>query len=190
MLSLSLVACKTFPFSVDRDGIYLVNNPTSPDDMLPSLKRLRGKTIRVDSFKMANSTVVSVSCFTDRLILMPPTGKTFEQYIQDAFADELSVIEAVSENATLSISGQIQEIAFANSEKSEDCAWNIGLQFISSNGKTLQIKDSFQLYGAKRNVQMAQVPNLIDTFEHALRRTMRTTIAHPDFPSLFENPKK
>ena len=176
LISAGLTGCVSYPASVDTDGIYNNSNPAFSPQMLASLKALRGKSAQIENFRMESG-------------LLPPKGKSFEQYIHDAFVDEISLVNAAAPESERKISGTVNEIALIDSPVSGMCLWKIGYKLSSSNGRSLQINEQspIRILEGQRPTIPQVVNTLVGHFESAVNKVMIKTITHPEFLRLFDS---
>lgn len=191
LISAGLTGCVSYPVSVDTDGIYNNSNPAFSPQMLASLKALRGKSAQIENFRMENDLAPHAKCaalLANNVILLPPKGKSFEQYIHDALVDELSLVNAVTPQSPVKISGTVNEIALLDSPVSGMCLWKIGYKLSSSNGRSLQINEQspIRILEGQRPTIPQVVNTLVAHFEEAVRKVMIKTITHHDFLRLFD----
>ena len=192
LISAGLTGCVSYPASVDTDGIYNNSNPAFSPQMLASLKALRGKSAQIENFRMESGLVPHAKCaalLASNVSLLPPKGKSFEQYIHDAFVDEISLVNAAAPESERKISGTVNEIALIDSPVSGMCLWKIGYKLSSSNGRSLQINEQspIRILEGQRPTIPQVVNTLVGHFESAVNKVMIKTITHPEFLRLFDS---
>lgn len=192
MMGLILAGCAGQPVSVDPQATYYLGNAAKTPGMLTNLKAIRGKSVRLEDFDFAKGVEPESKCAAlgFKASLQPPKGKSYQQYVRDALAEELSIVDAVSQDASQSISGKITQIALLDGSTERRCTWRIALQLKGSNGRVVEVQNEMSVL---RNLQ-GNTPNhfiiagsaMILRFNQAVRETLAIAIAQPDFPKLFD----
>jgi hypothetical protein len=154
-------------------------------------KASTSNVITIQNTFKANNTKVTLGNFamgtgvTEELLcrLMGPVkvapGKTLSAYIKEAFQEELFLAQAYETNASVTIEGRIEKLAFSSVSPAN---WEISMR-VSSNkspGYTVAVKynydTSFDAISACRNVA--------DAFEPAVQELLRQVVANPQFSQL------
>lgn len=189
---LLLTGCAGQPISVDPQGTYYLGNPAKTPGMLTNLKAIRGKSVRLENFDFAKGVEPESKCAAlgFKVSLQPPKGKSYQQYVRDALAEELTLVDAVSQDAKQSISGKITQLSLLDGSSEKRCTWRIGLQLKSSNGHSIEIKKELSvlrnLQGNTQNDVINASSAIVIRFNQAIREALATTIAQSDFPKLFD----
>lgn len=150
---LLLAGCAGQPISVAPQGTYYLGNPAKTPGMLTNLKAIRGKSVRLENFEFAKGVEPESKCAAlgFKASLQPPKGKTYQQYVKDALAEELSIVDAVSNDAAQSISGKITQLALLEGSTERRCTWRIALQLKGSNGHLVEVQREMSVL---RNLQV------------------------------------
>jgi hypothetical protein len=77
--------------------------------------------------------------------IAPPDNMSFEAYIQKALADELKVAGKFDEKTPkITLSGELEKLAFSSSRGLTGGSWDIGLRVRSSNGKSTYVAEHYE----------------------------------------------
>lgn len=129
---LALSACSTY--TPQRYSISADNNV--------ALKSLNVENINVGAF--SGPANFDNSCRAAGPIA-PPDKMSFEAYIKKALADELKVAGIFDDNnPTVTLTGVVENLSFSSSRGLTGGTWDIGLKVISSNGKSLSVKEHYE----------------------------------------------
>lgn len=190
---LFLAGCAGQPISVDPQGTYFLGNPAKTPGMLSNLKAIRGKSIRLENFEFAKGVEPESKCSAlgIKVSLQPPKGKSYQQYVRDALGEELSIVDAVSQDARQSITGKITQLSLLDGGTEKRCIWQIGLQLKSSNGHMVTIQREISILrptpqGNTVNHIVNSASAMVVRFNQATREALATAIAEPNFPKLFD----
>lgn len=75
----------------------------------------------------------------------PPDKKSFEGYIQKAFADELKLAGMYdAKSPRVTITGKVNSLEFSSSRGLTGGSWKISLTLTSSNGKTMSMSEYYE----------------------------------------------
>lgn len=125
-----LTGCQTY--SASRYSIL--------GDNLRTLRALKGQSINVGPFSAATPGQTEIICRGAGPI-KTPDGEAFEQFVQKAFLDELTIAELYSVDAPTTITGRLDAIDFSSGI---GAAWNIALTITSSNGNSLSVSEEYK----------------------------------------------
>lgn len=79
--------------------------------------------------------------------IAPPDNMSFAGYIQKALADELKIAGLYNtENPRITLTGEIQNLAFSSSRGLTGGSWNITLKLNSSNGQSLLMNEYYEFH--------------------------------------------
>ena len=107
-----------------------------------ALKAIEAGNINVSSFKGPQN--FDSNCRAAGPIA-PPDNMTFETYIQKALADELKVAGKFDDKAPkITLSGELEQLAFSSSRGLTGGSWDIGLRVKSSNGKSIFVAEHYE----------------------------------------------
>ena len=134
-------------------------------DNVVQLRTLNGKTINVGNFTSTKEGLKEIAC---RAVgpIKTPDGETYAEYVRKALIDELKMANIYSDDAPITLTGNLNDINFSSSSGT----WNLSLTVNSSNGKSLTVTDDYSFttsfYGETACNQTAQalmpaVQNLI-----------------------------
>jgi hypothetical protein len=107
-----------------------------------AIKTLDVKGVAVGSFQPP--AIFSENC---RALgaLRVSDGMNHTQYIQKAFEDELKVAGALSQGASrVTLSGKVSRLEFNSMRAVTGGSWTIGLELISSNGKSMNVTEYYE----------------------------------------------
>ncbi|HYB09440.1 MAG TPA: hypothetical protein VEJ16_07200 [Alphaproteobacteria bacterium] len=109
-----------------------------------------------------------------------PNDLTFEEYIQNSFADELKVAGLYDQNAPIMLQGVIDDIRFSTTAGT----WDFGLTLKSSNGKSIKVVEHYDFHTSFTAISACH--NTADAFQPAVQALVGNTITAPDFQSLLQ----
>lgn len=175
-----------FTERVAPTGEYGTNSPIA---FMDSLKRLKGKSVRIDAFIFEGGTAIQSECaLAANTTVLPPRERPFADYVRYALGEELKVVDTVSDSAKVSLQGVVHKISLADSGLNQ-CKWSIDVELLSSNGRSLRTVgiQSYQLPPGWSKLSAVTRANVIAQFEVAVRSAMRNLITHPEFPLLLQD---
>jgi hypothetical protein len=167
LLAIFISGCSTY--AADRYSISV--------DNMTALKTLTGEKLNVGEFTASKPGLTEIMCRGVGPI-KTPDGETFENYIREAFIDELKLAELYSDSSPITLTGNVDNIDFSSSSGT----WNIAATIKSSNGKVLSISENYSyktsFYGETACNQTAQA------LMPAVQDLITKIIMHQDFPLL------
>ncbi len=156
---------------------YAANRYSISVDNVTSLKTLSGTQLNVGQFTATKPGLTEIACRGVGPI-KTPDGETFENYIRKALIDELKLAELYSENAPVTLTGNLDNIDFS----SNSGTWDLSLTIKSSNGKVLSVSETYSFttsfYGETACNQTAQA------LMPAVQDLISKIIEHPEFSLL------
>lgn len=162
------------------DSSSTVPYRASTDNVLQLQSKLgdSGVQINLADFSLEGDKEVDFGC---RLLgdLDATAGKTVENYIRDAFKDELFLAQAYADTGAVTINGLINEVDFS----SFDSRWDLAVTFSSNlypDGYVVEITHDFK--GAFSAISACR--NASNAFGPAVEVLLNKTVAHPLFTKL------
>lgn len=170
VLVLFISGCSTY--ATDRYSICV--------DNVTTLKTLKGTQISVGRFTATKSGITEIMCRGVGPI-KTPDGETFEDYVREAFIDELRLAELYSDKSPVILTGNLDHIDFS----SNTGTWYLTVTIRSSNGKILKISEEYSyttsFYGETACNQTAQA------LMPAVQDLIAKVVNHHSFSSLVSN---
>jgi len=159
---------------------YAANRYSISVDNVTALKKISGTQLNVGPFTATKPGLTEMMCRGVGPI-KTPDGETFENYVREAFIDELKLSELYSENAPVTLTGNLDNIDFS----SNSGTWDLSLTIKSSNGKVLSVSETHSyktsFYGETACNQTAQA------LMPAIQDLISKIIEHPEFPLLISS---
>ena len=159
---------------------YAANRYSISVDNVTTLKKISGTQLNVGQFTATKPGLTEIMCRGVGPI-KTPDGETFENYIRKAFIDELKLSELYSENAPVTLTGNLDNINFS----SNSGTWDLSLTIKSSNGKVLSVSETYSFktsfYGETACNQTAQA------LMPAVQDLISKIIKHPEFSLLISS---
>lgn len=109
-----------------------------------------------------------------------PGDKAFHEYIREALVTELMIAERFAPNAPVTLTGKLNALDF----ESMGGSWNLDVTFVSSNGKSISIKDSYSYESSI--IADSACQQTAQAFMPAVQQMIKRLITHPDFKSLLQ----
>ena len=161
---------------------YAANRYSISVDNMTSLKKMTGEQLNVGQFTASKPGLKEIMCRGVGPI-KTPDGETFENYIREAFIDELKLAELYSDSSPVILTGNIDNIDFSSTEG----YWNIATTITSSNGKFISVTENHSyktsFYGETACNQTAQA------LMPAVQDLISQIVNHKDFPLLVTTQK-
>ena len=159
---------------------YAANRYSISVDNVTALKTLSGTQLNVGQFTATKPGLTEITCRGVGPI-KTPDGETFENYVRESFIDELKLAELYSENAPVTLTGNLDNIDFS----SNSGTWDLSLTIKSSNGKVISVSETHSFktsfYGETACNQTAQ--SLMPAVQDLISKIIR----NPEFPLLVSN---
>jgi hypothetical protein len=159
---------------------YAANRYSISADNVTELKTLSGKQLNVGQFTATKPGLTEIMCRGVGPI-KTPDGETFENYIREAFIDDLKLSELYSENSSVTLTGNLDNIDFS----SNSGTWDLSLTIKSSNGKVISVSETHSFktsfYGETACNQTAQA--LMPAVQDLISKIIR----NPEFSLLVSN---
>jgi hypothetical protein len=147
-----------------------------------NVNALRNITTKLDVGEItATKPTKSVMCRLANPVIMPNDG-TINEYIENAFTEELKMAGLYDKNASIIISGNLNNTT-ASSGMS-DGHWTFDMTVKSSNGKSFNIIHKHEYSGSFIG-GVACRENMPDEFEPAVEELINAIIIDPRFKGLF-----
>jgi len=138
----------------------------------------QGKKVSLGDITLAPGVEESPMCRLNGPVKVAP-GKSLQQYIKDAFQEELFMAQVYQPNAQSVITGRLDALSFSSVSPA---SWNITMTVKSnaSPGYTVDVKypfdTSYTAYNACKNVA--------DAFGPAVQELLKQIVNNPKFASL------
>lgn len=174
LLVVFLTACETtnsIPYKASTDNVIQIQEKLKGS----------GEKVRLGDFKLADGVDPSLTCRLMGPVKVAP-GKTLQQYIRDAFQEELFMAQVYSPDAPTTINGTIDDISFSSVSPAN---WEITLSVNSNKSQGYQVKNKYEFntswtaYSACKNVA--------DAFGPAVQALLKKVVADPKFADLVGN---
>lgn len=158
---------------------YAANRYSISVDNVTALKTLTGTQLNVGQFTATKPGLTEIMCRGVGPI-KSPDGETFENYMRKAFIDELKLAELYSENSSVTLTGNLDNIDFS----SNSGTWNLAATIKSTNGKVITVSENYSyttsFYGETACNQTAQA--LMPAVQDLISKIIR----HQEFSTLVE----
>jgi hypothetical protein len=170
LLALGLSGCSTY--MPQRYSISADNNV--------ALKAVEAGNINVASFK--GPANFDSNCRAAGPIA-PPDNMSFEAYIQKALADELKVAGKFDDKAPkVTLSGELEQLAFSSSRGLTGGSWDIGLRVKSSNGKFIVVAEHYEFNSGF--IADTACKQTAEAYYPAVQNLIGKLVKSQDFPAL------
>lgn len=172
LCTLILVGCTTFSAPT---YVVTAQNSILIKDNLKSFK----KKIKLNEFTASPSVQQEIKCRAAGPVT-PTPGKTYQQYVQDAFQSELFYAGWYSNDGEIIIDGNLDYIDFESGVSKS--SWDIKVSLFTKNCYSMKLEDHFEFSGsfdavsACREVSLGLGPSV----QHLISKI----ITHPDFRKL------
>jgi len=163
-----LAGCQTY--SASRYSIL--------GDNLRTLRTFKGQAVTIGPFSAATPGQTEIICRGAGPI-KAPDGEAFEQFVQKAFLDELTIAELYSVDAQTTITGRLDAIDFSSGI---GAAWNIALTITSSNGTSLSVSEQYKYASSFEGDDACK--RTAQSLMPAVQNVVGKVIRHPNFPEL------
>ena len=168
--ALMLTACESY--SPPRYAV--------PQENTPVLKTMSAARIRVSAFTLA--TPFEGSC-RGTINIDPPVGMSYQQYFQNALADELRAAGIYEEaRPTVVLSGTIEKLAFSSTVGVTNGEWNISVRITSSNGKSASFSEFFSFESTFAGRSACR--RIAEAFQPAVQNLIGKAVRSTQFRSL------
>ena len=124
--------------TVSGCSTYAVNRYSVSTDNVISLRALNGAKINIGEFTSSEPSKTEIMCRGVGPI-KTPDGQTFENFIKKALTDELKIAEIYSTSSPLTLSGNLDAIAFSSNSGN----WELGLTVKSTNGASISVTENY-----------------------------------------------
>ncbi len=114
----------------------------------------------------------------------PPDNMTFAAYIEKAFIDELKTTGIYNETAQPVITGKIHALAFSSRKVTGGGTWDIVIELISSNGKTMTCSEHYEFEVGFNPVTACK--QVAEAFPSAVQKLIGKVIKAPEFKGLIQ----
>ena len=104
----------------------------------------------------------------------------FAAYIRKALVDELKVAGLYNETSAVTLTGEVDKLAFSSTVGS----WDIGLVVTSSNGKSLAVEEHYSFPTAFAAVNACK--RVADAYAPAVQDLIQKLVSSPAFRSLIQ----
>lgn len=155
---------------------YSVNRYAISADNVTELRELDDTMVNVGEFT-SSEPKSEIMCRGVGPI-KTPDGDTFAHFIQEALIDELQIAEQYSTDASVSLTGNLDNIDFSSSSG----IWKLKLTVNSSNGISVTVSENYSystsFYGETACNQTAQA------LMPAVQNLIATLVNHPHFDAL------
>jgi hypothetical protein len=101
-----------------------------------ALRSLNGKVLNVGAFTATTPGQKEIRC---RGAITTPDGESFADYVRKALLDDLRMANAYSPTAPVTLTGNLDSIAFSSAKSN----WDLALTIKSSNGRSMSVHESF-----------------------------------------------
>jgi len=164
---LVLAGCSTY-----ATGRYSI----SPDNVVV-LRNYENVRISVGEFTATEPGLTELSCRM-AMPIQTPDKTTFEEYIRQAFIDEMQIAGIYSEDAPVILTGHLDKISFS----SMSGKWYIDLTVTTKGGQSISVQTiydySSSFFGEAACNQTAQA------FVPAVQELIKSVILHDEFPEI------
>ena len=143
-------------------------------DNVVALRTLNDKKINIGTFASSQPGQSEIMC---RAVgpIKTPDGESFSEYIRKALIDELRIANVFSNDAPVTLTGNLDHINFSSTSGN----WDLALTLTSSNGKFLTITENYSyttsFYGETACNQTAQA------LMPAVQNLVGKIVSSPDF---------
>lgn len=175
----SILAFIVLALFISGCSTYAANRYSISVDNVTALKTLTGKQLNVGQFSATKSGLTKIMCRGVGPI-KSPDGETFANYIRKAFIDELKLAELYSENAPVTLTGNLDNIDFSSGSGT----WNLAATIKSSNGKFLTVSEKYS-YTTSYSGETA-CNQTAQALMPAVQDLISKIIRHQEFLSLVE----
>jgi hypothetical protein len=165
------VGCQTtnsVPYKASMENVIAIQK---------SLKSA-GKTVSVGTIELADGVRERPLCRLNGPIQVSP-GKSIQQFIQEAFQEELFMAQVYQADASTVIDGRIEGLSFSSVTPAN---WNMSMSVKSnhSDGYEVSVKHKF----ATSYAAWAACENVANAFGPAVQALLRAVVTHPKFSEL------
>jgi hypothetical protein len=155
---------------------YAVDRYSSSVDNVVALRKL-DTTMNVGDFSATEPGETKIMCRGVGPIVTPDQ-QPFEDYIRGALEDELKLAEVYDANASITLSGNLDNVDFSSASGT----WDLELTVESSNGESLSVSESYDFktsfYGETACNQTAQA------LMPAVQNLLTSLVTHERFQAL------
>jgi len=169
-LGLALALCSgCSSYAVAKYGVSV--------DTVITLKTLGGQQVSVGPFGATKGGQTSIMCRGVGPV-KTPDDKPFEEYVRNAFVDELRVAGLLGDAAPMTLTGNLDRAEF----NSMSGKWMLDLTVNSSNGRSVKVSEVYDyetsFVGEKACALSAQA------FSPAVQELIGKTVRNPEFSAL------
>jgi hypothetical protein len=115
--------------------------------------------------------------------LMVADGISHTEYIRRAFESELKVAGAYADKTPrVTLTGSVKQLEFSSSRGLTGGSWTIDLELVSSNGKTMGVKEYYEFNSGF--VANEACRNTAEAYSRAVQNLVGKAVQSPSFPAL------
>ena len=159
---------------------YSANRYSISAENVLMLENLSSSKIKIGQFTASEPNQTSLYCRSS-FPVMVPDGQSFEQYIQNAFQNDLSMAHRYSDKAPITLTGHINSIDFTTGAKGQ---WMIDFTLSSSNGKSINLSENYNFTSSFDAIIMCQ--QTAQALMPAVQNLIGKAINHPKFKTLLK----
>lgn len=129
IIAASLTGCSTF--ATNRYAVSV--------DNVQALKANKGKQVKVGTFTSFEPGLNVIVCRGAGPV-KSPDGEPYAEYMRKALVDELKMSEIYSNEAPVTLTGQLNSLDFSSNSGN----WNMSLTVNSTNGQSLTVNENYK----------------------------------------------
>jgi len=170
-LLVALIGCETtnsVPYKASIDNVVSIQEVLS----------VSGKKVKLGEFTISSEADKDLMCRLMGPVRATP-GKTIQEYIRDAFQEELFLAQAYATDASTTITGHLDKLKFSSISPAY---WNITMTVSNQNGMSFQVSTKFAFSTSYSAYSACQ--NVSDAFAPTVQRLISEIITNPEFKRL------
>jgi hypothetical protein len=144
-----------------------------------ALKAYKLKPMAIGKFQSTKPGNASITCRAAGPVTVSPS---FESYVEKAFVDELRLAGLYDPNATLVITGRLEEVDFSSGIT--DGNWSFTLTVTNSRGESFTTKSTFGFSGSFVADKACQ--EVAQAFGPAVQKLIEDVIKAPKFREMVQ----
>ena len=143
-----------------------------------------GEKLKLGEFTISPEAEGNLLCRLMGPVTVAP-GKSLQEYIKEAFQEELFLAQVYNVDANTTLTGNVDELTFSSISPAY---WDIAMTISNQNGTSYQVSTkynfstSYSAYSACKNVA--------DAFGPTVQQLIKSVVTHPEFRSLVNEDQK
>lgn len=147
-----------------------------------ALRPLNVRSVNIGRF--TRSADFSSDCRFGAGVISAPAGDTFEGYIQKGLVEEFKLAGKYDPSSPITLTGNVDKLSFDSMRGLNGGTWDIGLNVVSSNGKSVYVTEHYEFDTAYGGFAACQV--VADQFVQTTQNIIGKLVSSPNFKSLFQ----